>query len=78
MPGVVRSKRNSSFSSASSRHWFDLPNGGQENAHYTYPEWSSNDFDQIIHPILPDQGYLQQQHLLIAVKSVEDDESYGK
>jgi phosphatidylinositol-3,4,5-trisphosphate 5-phosphatase 2 len=78
LESVVRSKRNSSFSSAASKQWFDLPIGGQENAHYTYPEWAANDFDQVIHPILPDQGYLQQQHLLIAVKSVEDDESYGE
>lgn len=78
IPGVIRSKRNITSSATSSRQWYGLPTGGQENAHYTYPEWTAAEFDREIHPILPDQGYLEQQHLLVAVKSVEDDESYGK
>lgn len=34
-------------------------------------------FDQL-HPIISDHKYLVEQHLLLAVKSVDNDESYGK
>ena len=74
--GVFRSKKNTLFTSAST--WVGLPTGGQEKAHYTYPEWTAAAFEQAIHPIMSDRGYLEQQYLHIAVKSVEDDESYGK
>lgn len=80
MQGVIRSKRNSAFAAETSTgpdsHFPGSSGAGQ--SHCTYPKWTATDFDMGIHPILPDKGYLEQQHMLIAVKSAEDDESYGQ
>ena len=31
-----------------------------------------------LYPIIPDHRYLEERHLLLAIKSVDNDESYGK
>ncbi|XP_048587954.1 phosphatidylinositol 3,4,5-trisphosphate 5-phosphatase 2A isoform X2 [Nematostella vectensis] len=49
----------------------------REKTTYAAPSWGSQVLPHL-HPIMPDRMYLQDQHLLIAVKSVESDESYGE
>ncbi|XP_031564275.1 phosphatidylinositol 3,4,5-trisphosphate 5-phosphatase 2-like isoform X3 [Actinia tenebrosa] len=44
---------------------------------YASPEWGRQVLPKL-YPIIPDRDYLQNQHLLLAIKSVDSDESYGE
>ncbi|XP_068685671.1 phosphatidylinositol 3,4,5-trisphosphate 5-phosphatase 2-like isoform X2 [Montipora foliosa] len=51
----------------------DSKSGGQ----YSYPEWNKSVIPTLC-PIISDHDYLAEQHLLLAIKSVDNDESYGE
>lgn len=41
------------------------------------PEWTSRELPQLV-PILPEKDYLEEQHILLAVKTADNMESYGE
>lgn len=47
--------------------------GGQHSC----PEWNKEVIPRL-HPIISDHNFLMEQHLLLAVKSADNDESYGE
>ncbi|KAK3697934.1 hypothetical protein QZH41_013014 [Actinostola sp. cb2023] len=50
---------------------------GQGKIMHAYPSWGSQVLPTL-YPIIPDRNYLEDQHLLLAIKSVDNDESYGE
>ena len=50
----------------------------QDSDAHVRPVWCSRDSVIRIAPIIKEQGYLEQQHLLLLIKSQESDEPYGK
>ncbi len=43
-----------------------------------WPVWKASDPLTSIRPIITEEAYLEQQHLLVMLKSQEGDEPYGK
>ncbi len=44
----------------------------------TWPVWKTNNSLAVIRPIVTEEEYLEQQHLLVMLKGQEGDEPYGK
>ena len=65
--GVVRSVPNNDWFHSTS----DVDN-------YTQPVWKTSGPVLTIKPIITDQEYLEQQHLLLIFKSQEGDEAYAE
>ncbi|XP_020611068.1 phosphatidylinositol 3,4,5-trisphosphate 5-phosphatase 2-like isoform X2 [Orbicella faveolata] len=69
---MVRTEKNNVVESGK-KHFSENKSSGD----YSYPEWSKAVIPQL-HPIISDYRYLEEQHLLLAIKSVDNDESYGE
>ena len=54
---------------------FNSQYGDSEN--YVRPMWRGRDSVISITPIIKEEEYLEQQHLLLLIKSQESDEPYG-
>ena len=65
--GVVRSAPNNDWSSSI-----------EEPDNYTQPMWKTSGPVLQIRPIITDQEYLEQQHLLLMLKSLDGDEAYAE
>ncbi|XP_078379073.1 phosphatidylinositol 3,4,5-trisphosphate 5-phosphatase 2A-like isoform X2 [Oculina patagonica] len=69
---MVRTDKNNVVESGK-RFFSETESSGQ----YSYPEWNKEVIPSL-HPIISDYKYLEEQHLLLAIKSVDNDESYGE
>ena len=65
--GVVRSVPNNDW----------IPSSADSD-NYTQPVWKTSGPVLTIRPIITDQEYLEQQHLLLILKSQEGDEAYAE
>ncbi|XP_065840685.1 phosphatidylinositol 3,4,5-trisphosphate 5-phosphatase 2-like [Oscarella lobularis] len=75
----IRSKNSLSQPQRAGRYFMTQYRRDESNGvKYSSPVWGADDFEQKIYPIISAKEYLEQQHLLIAVKSAEGDESYGE
>lgn len=72
LEGMKRTDRNNVIES--SKKYFHEDESSRQ---YSYPEWSKNVIPHLS-PIISDHNYLVEQHLLLAIKSVDNDESYGE
>lgn len=69
---MVKTKKNNVLDSGKKYY-----NDGKSSGQYSYPEWNRAVIPSL-HPIIADHDYLAEQHLLLAIKSVDNDESYGE
>ena len=65
--GVVRSTPNNDWTAS-----------GDDSDNYTQPVWKTSGPVLTINPIIKEQEYLEQQHLLLILKSQEGDEAYAE
>ncbi|XP_065056626.1 phosphatidylinositol 3,4,5-trisphosphate 5-phosphatase 2A-like isoform X1 [Rhopilema esculentum] len=57
--------------------WRDRRHSQKDDAVHSYPAWKTDDIPKLI-PALSNQGYLEDQHIQIAIKGEDGHESYGE